>query len=136
MEYSFKIRFGDTDPAGIVYYPNYYRWMDNATHELFNTINYPTRSLKEKNIVTPLLEANCVFKSPGYYHHTITIQTDVEYVKSKVFKLRHTFYDNDTLLAEGYEVRAWVSIENEQLKATTIPDDIRTELEKLIKVNV
>ena len=31
MDYRFKIRFGDTDAAGIVFYPNYYRWMDEAT---------------------------------------------------------------------------------------------------------
>ena len=33
VDYSFKVRWGDTDAAGIVFYPNFYKWMDEATHE-------------------------------------------------------------------------------------------------------
>ena len=29
-----EIQFGDCDPAGIVYYPNYFRFFDNATAAL------------------------------------------------------------------------------------------------------
>ena len=29
-----EIQFGDCDPAGIVYYPNYFRFCDNATAAL------------------------------------------------------------------------------------------------------
>lgn len=135
-KYSFKIQFGDTDPAGIVFYPNYYRWMDAATHHTFEEIGYPTVSLMAENLAMPLLEANCVFKSPGYYHHTVTVHTDIEYVKSKVFKLRHAFYDGETLLAEGYEVRAWVEVCDGKLKTIPIFNRLRQELEKLIPINV
>ena len=27
-DYRFKVRWGDTDPATIVFFPNFYRWMD------------------------------------------------------------------------------------------------------------
>ena len=33
--YQLEVQWGDCDPADIVYYPNYYRWFDNATHKLF-----------------------------------------------------------------------------------------------------
>lgn len=35
IHYTFKVRWGDTDPAKIVFFPNFYRWMDEATHEFF-----------------------------------------------------------------------------------------------------
>lgn len=28
------VGFGDCDPAGIVYYPNFFRWFDEATQAL------------------------------------------------------------------------------------------------------
>ena len=31
-----EIQFGDCDPAGIVYYPNYFRFFDNATAGLLS----------------------------------------------------------------------------------------------------
>ncbi len=34
VELSHDITFGDCDPAGIVYYPNAFRWMDAAFHKL------------------------------------------------------------------------------------------------------
>lgn len=133
MDYTFKIQFGDTDPAGIVYYPNYYRWMDAATHELFDKIGFSTKSQLEHNMTMPLVEAHCVFKSPGYYHHIITVKSEIEFVKNKVFKLLHRFYDGDKLLAEGYEIRAWVEIDGAKLTSISIPDDIQTALQKLVR---
>ena len=57
--YSFKVRWGDTDPAAIVYFPNFYRWMDEATHEFLTEIGHPTSELMEtEKIGVPLLESN------------------------------------------------------------------------------
>lgn len=132
MEYRFKIRFGDTDAAGIVFYPNYYRWMDEATHEFFNNIGFPTDQLMSKKIATPLLEAHCVFKSPGLFNREIVITTKVEMIREKVFKLVHQFKDGDTVLAEGYEVRAWVSLESGKPKSQPIPKDVEEKMKQYL----
>jgi len=34
----YKIQWGDTDAAGIVFYPDYFRWFDLATHEFFGNL--------------------------------------------------------------------------------------------------
>lgn len=44
-EYRFKVKWGDTDAAGIVFYPNYYKWMDEATHEMFDQLGHPSHKL-------------------------------------------------------------------------------------------
>ena len=31
-----RIQWGDCDPAGIVFYPNFFRWMDAATWHFFD----------------------------------------------------------------------------------------------------
>ena len=33
--YGVDEQFGDCDPAGIVFFPNYSRWMDAASHHYF-----------------------------------------------------------------------------------------------------
>ena len=33
---SFRIEFGDCDPAQIVFYPNFFKWMDIAALHFFN----------------------------------------------------------------------------------------------------
>tara|TARA_R110002072_G_scaffold294270_1_gene464263 strand:- start:223 stop:636 length:414 start_codon:yes stop_codon:yes gene_type:complete len=34
LEHVVDVSFGDCDPAGIVFYPNYFRWMDATFHRL------------------------------------------------------------------------------------------------------
>ncbi|MFJ8261964.1 acyl-CoA thioesterase [Rummeliibacillus sp. NPDC094406] len=124
MEYRVKVHWGDTDAAGIVFYPNYYKWMDEATHELFSRIGYPTQQLLEEQIIIPLLETHCVFKKPVQYNVDLSVQLHVDYVKDKIFKVIYSFFLENNLVAEGYSVRAWATL-GENLRAVSIPNQVR-----------
>lgn len=127
--YTFLVQWGETDAAGIVFYPNFYKWMDNATHELFTSIGYPTSELFNKDkVAIPILEAGCSFKRPAFFHDRIEVKTQVVEIREKVFKLEHTFIRNDVELATGYEVRAWTSF-SEKPKAIPIPKELREIME-------
>ena len=46
-----RVQWGETDAAGIVFYPNYFRWFDQATHELLAQLGYPvTRMIEDGHI--------------------------------------------------------------------------------------
>jgi 4-hydroxybenzoyl-CoA thioesterase len=128
VEYSFKVRWGDTDAAGIVFYPNFYKWMDEATHEFLAAIGFSTTFLlTEHQTATPLLEANCQFKSPLLFEDEVILQSEVVEMKQKVFKISHKFFKGEKLVAEGYGVRAWTSFK-EKPKAYPIPDQVREKM--------
>lgn len=127
-EYPFRVCWGDTDAAGIVFYPNFYKWMDDATHDYLAQIGYPSSKLfTEHKIGVPLLEANCVFKRPLLFEDQVIVQSFVEEHRNKVFKIKHVFIKEDQIVAEGYEVRAWTSFEGKP-KAHPIPDFIREKM--------
>ena len=128
MEYTLKVKWGDTDAAGIVFYPNFYKWMDEATHEFFSAIGYPTNDLFREHIALPLLEAHCEFKKALEFNARVNIQTNVVLIKEKVFTLSHQFYCEEQLVAKGYEVRAWVSTANGKPKAVAIPEQVTLKL--------
>lgn len=127
--YRYKVTWGDTDAAGIVYYPNFYSWMNHATCELFEQIDCSTSALfyREK-IGLPVLKTECEHYAPAYFHDEIEIQSTVEEVRNKVIKIRHRIYRDDTLLAEGCEVRAWTSFRDERPQAVPIPDFVKQKL--------
>ncbi|PFD94689.1 4-hydroxybenzoyl-CoA thioesterase [Bacillus cereus] len=128
MDYKVKVHWGDTDAAGIVFYPNYYKWMDEATHEIFSSIGHPTDTLFKENIVLPLIETHCNFKQPVLYNTELIVRSKIEFLKEKVFKLSHHFYCEGQLVAEGYEVRAWASTAEERTKAVAIPEHVKKRL--------
>ena len=134
--HSIDIAFGDCDPAGIVFFPNFLRWMDTASLSFFMQCGVPPwRELeKTRGIVgTPLLEINTKFMKSATYGETLTITTHVEEWRSKVVVQVHRITraradDGEDLICEGREVRAFVKRDDndrDRLRAIAVPDDIR-----------
>src|SRR5487761_1995592 len=68
--HTIQVAFGDCDPAGIVYFPNFSRWMDTASLAFFMQCGVPPwRELeKTRGIVgTPLLEIHTQFLKSATY---------------------------------------------------------------------
>jgi len=125
------IQFGDCDPAGIVFFPNFSRWMDAASLSFFMQCGVPPwrELVKLRGIVgTPLLEINTRFIQAATYGETIRIATWIEEWRAKVFVQMHRVTRGDDLICEGREVRAFVRRDADnpdRLRAIPVPADIR-----------
>ena len=125
------VQFGDCDPAGIVFFPNFSRWMDAASLSFFMQCGVPPwRELeKTRGIVgTPLLEIHTKFIKSVTYGETITVHTQVEEWREKVFVQLHRVTRGDELICEGRETRVFVkrdADDRDRLRAIAVPDDIR-----------
>ena len=129
-EYQFSVTWGDTDAAGIVFYPNFYKWMDTATHHLFSSIGYPTSELfRVKKIGLPLIKTTCDFKQPLFFEDNVMIHSTIKEIHSKVFLVEHAFYKDRNIVAIGTELRAWGDLSGEKPKAVVIPNEVRQLLE-------
>ncbi len=128
-KYRFRVEWGDTDAAGIVYSPNFYKWMDQAAHYYFESIGFPlSRLVRDEKIGIPLLESKCNFQRPLYFEDEVIIHTTIEELRDKVVHFRHEFYRKDEKIAKGYQIRALASIGGNNLKAISIPQPIRTSI--------
>ena len=129
--YEMPVTFGDCDPAGIVFYPNFSRWMDASSLNFFVRCGVPTwRDLvKTTGIIgTPLLEISTKFSRPAMYGETLQIHTSVDEWRDKVFVQRHIVRRGDELICEGTEVRAFcVRLPGDEgrIKAIAVPADIK-----------
>jgi len=125
------VQFGDCDPAGIVFFPNFSRWMDAASLAFFMDCGVPPwRELERtRGIVgTPLLEIHTRFFTAATYGESLVVHTQVEEWRRKVFIQQHRVLRGETLICEGRETRAFVVRDAEdphRLRAITVPDDIR-----------
>lgn len=127
----YKVTWGDTDPAGIVFYPRFLQWMDRAAHEWFEAVGLPaSETFRNKGIGFPVLEVRCEFRSPVPYGSVLEIETRVEEVRNKVFKLRHEFRLGGEPVATGSEIRAWTDFTGERPQAVPIPEDVRTRWQR------
>ena len=129
--YDVPVVFGDCDPAGIVFFPNFSRWMDASSLNFFVQCGVlPWRELvKTTGIIgTPLLEIHTKFSRPATYGETLQIHTNVEEWRSKVFIHRHIVKRGDVLICEGTETRAFcqrVPGDPDRIQAIAVPPDIK-----------
>jgi 4-hydroxybenzoyl-CoA thioesterase len=125
------IRFGDCDPAGIVFFPNFLKWMDESSLAFFMACGVPPwrELVKTRGIVgTPLLEIHTRFVKSATYGETVEVHTSVVEWHAKTFKHLHRVLRGETLICEGTEVRAFVqrdAADPDRLRAIPVPEDLK-----------
>lgn len=130
-QFRLRVNWGDTDKAGIVYYPNYFKWFDIAAHEFFRSIGLSPSTLSERDgVILPLLDVRCSFEKPLYYDDIITVMTEAAEVQPKTIKLTHQVFARGVRTGHGYELRGWVKEANGSIKAVEIPAAYRAVLEE------
>jgi 4-hydroxybenzoyl-CoA thioesterase len=137
--YTVHVEFGDCDPAGIVFFPNFSRWMDSASLSFFMQCGLPPwrELVKTRGIVgTPLLEIHTRFVTAATYGEELVVTTHVEEWRAKTFKQIHRITrpgaNGEDLICEGSEVRAFArrdADDPQRLRAIPVPDDIKAMCE-------
>lgn len=126
------VTWGDCDPAGIIYYPTYYRWMDSATWALFAQAGYPPRRYRDEHLSMPLVDAQCSFISSPTFGDACVVLSHVSRWGGKSFTVSHEVQrDDGTVLARGSETRVWCRYEagpGTPLRSQPIPDELRSRL--------
>lgn len=126
-----QVEFGDCDPAQIVWFPNFFRWVDAASRHYFVSAGVPLWSelTRTRGIIgTPLLDCQASFKRTATYGDPIEVHTQVPDWGSKAFTMNHEIRSGDTLLATIVEKRAFVRKHPDdpaRMQAIVVPDDIK-----------
>jgi 4-hydroxybenzoyl-CoA thioesterase len=129
------IEWGHCDPAGIVYFPNYFTYFDSSTNALFlRALGFNKyEMLKVYDIVgIPLVDVQARFIVPSVFGDVVTIESTVEEIKRSSFRMRHRLLRAETLAVEGHETRVWVGRDRadpQKLKGRPIPPDVVARLQ-------
>ena len=127
----FTVEFGDCDPAQIVFYPNYFRWMDAASLHYFRAVgvaNWHQREAADGVLGMPLVDAQATFKATATYGDEIEVETSIVEWRRKSVVLQHLIRRGDVLLVEGREIRVFARRHPDdphRIQAVEPPADIR-----------
>ena len=106
--YQAQVHWGDCDPAGIIFYPTYFRWMDAATWNFMDSVGYSPRRMREEHLSMPLVSADCQFVSPAEHGDRCEVRSPIARFGGKSFVVAHDVVRSDgTALAKGTETRVW-----------------------------
>jgi YbgC/YbaW family acyl-CoA thioester hydrolase len=127
------LAWGDCDPAGIIYYPTYYRWMDAATWAMIGAAGYPAPRIRAEHLTIPLVDSQCTFMSSPTFGDECEVRSQISKWGRSSFTVSHEFLlpAEQRVLARGTEARVWCRYEagpGTALRSTPIPQDLRAAL--------
>ena len=127
--YTVVVEFGDCDPAKIVWFPNFFRWIDAASRNFFIQCGVPTWTETERThgvIGTPLVDTKAKFISVATYGDTLYIHTSIPEWRTKSFVQAYRVTKDGQTIMECEEVRIFAGRrEGGGIRALPIPEDIR-----------
>lgn len=106
-ETKIRVRYGETDQMGIVYHANYFVWFDIGRTELLRQIGLSYKELEDMNVLLPVIDVGCKYKSPALYDDEIIIKTKVSFLKGVKIRFEYEIH-SDKLLATGFTEHAFV----------------------------
>jgi acyl-CoA thioester hydrolase len=125
-----RVRFGDTDPYGIVYFVSYFRYCHRAIEEFLRACGLaPEETFKnvKEGFGLPIVEAWGRFRRPSRYGDLLRIETRIQEARPKAFVFRFEFYPETgrELLAEGTATLVAIGAD---WKARELPERIKAAL--------
>ncbi|TMV13027.1 acyl-CoA thioesterase [Arenibacterium halophilum] len=113
------ISFGHCDPAGIVFYPNYYRWFDRCFHTFLQERGGGHRALCAKLDARGigLMDSGARFPAPASEGDLMTLSMTIAEWGSKTLRLAYEGQVSGRTVVEGFEVRGMFVERDGRLRA-------------------
>lgn len=133
FQYERAVNFGDCDPAGIVFYPNFYRWFDEAVHAALEAAGWgwhrTARDFGWRGV--SVADAQAHFVRPALHGDRLTIETRIDGTENRRIVFRHRVLRGTALICEGREIR-FIAVPHpadpQRIQATDVPEDLRLAL--------
>lgn len=124
FEFHVDITWGHCDPAGIIYYPNYFRWFDAAYHAFLTSRGVDQRTLAQKlgTIGTGLIDVGASFQAPISYGDQLILTLTIDAWSEKTLRLAYIGRCDGQVVMQGHELRGLFMREGEsgKIRAATI----------------
>ncbi|ADB16403.1 thioesterase superfamily protein [Pirellula staleyi DSM 6068] len=97
-----RVEFCDTDAAGIMHFSAYFRFMEQAEHELLRACGLSVMSRDEEGKISwPRVAAKCNYSAAAKFEDTLSIDVSIIRIGEKSLTYRFLFFAAGRPLAEG-----------------------------------
>jgi 4-hydroxybenzoyl-CoA thioesterase len=130
---TWRVEWGQCDPAGIVFYPQYFIIFDTSTGWLFERTGLLPSVMRRKYGIVglPLVDAGAKFFIPCRFDDQVVIESAVSEWGRSSFTVSHQIKKAGQLAVEGFEKRVWAAPHPERsgaIQAQTVPVEIIASL--------
>lgn len=108
-----RVRYGETDQMGYVYYGNYAMYYEVGRVESLRQLGLTYKELEEMGVMMPVLENKSKFIAPALYDDLLKIITTIRAKPSVRITFEYEIYNaQDKLIHQGETLLAFVRKDN------------------------
>ena len=131
---SYRVIYGDTDAAGVMYNANYLRLFEIGRTEMMRAWAMPYRAMEDLGCILPVTESYLRFKAPARYDDLVHISVSLVEASRLTCRFHYQISRTDenktpALLTKGFTVHACV---NHEGVLTAFPQPIKAAIDSIL----
>jgi acyl-CoA thioester hydrolase len=121
-ETKIRVRYGETDQMGYVYYGVYAQYYEVGRVEALRLLGFSYKEIEQKGLLMPVIDFSISYKKPAYYDDEITVITLIrEKPNGYRFNFEYECYNSSNELLNTGKVTL-VMLEKATNKMAKIPE--------------
>lgn len=103
-ETRFRVRYAETDQMGVVYYANYFIWMEIGRAEYCRAAGIRYRDMEvDDGVLLAVVDAHCRYMRPARYDEEIAVKTSISKASRRAVEFQYEICDaaSGRVLAAG-----------------------------------
>ncbi len=106
-----RVRYGETDQMGYMYYGNYAEFYEVGRVEMLRSLGLTYSGMEESGIMMPVLEMHCKYLKPALYDEEITIKVIMnEMPRIKIHFRYELFNEKEELINVGETLLVFINM--------------------------
>lgn len=115
-QHKIRVRYGETDKMGFVYYGNYALYLEEARTELIRQTGITYKKLEEEGIELPVVNMNITYRKPAIYDDKLLLETHILNNISKKISFKTSIFNAEKqLLVEATVTLVFIDAVNKKV---------------------
>ncbi len=110
-ETKIRVRYGETDQMGYVYYGNYPLYYEVARTDMIRKIGWTYSQMEKSGVMMPVASLNVKYLRPAYYDNNLTVKVTVKNLPTKKMEFEYeVFNEQGKLINTGNTTLVFVDM--------------------------
>jgi acyl-CoA thioester hydrolase len=108
-----RVRYGETDQMGYMYYGNYAEFYEVGRVEMLRSLGLTYSGMEQSGIKMPVLELSCKYLKPALYDEEITVKVIMDKMPGIRIHFRYELYnEKQELINKGETLLVFVNMQS------------------------
>ena len=107
----FRVRYGETDQMGYVYYGNYAQYFEMGRVEWLRNLGVSYKEMEKEGIMLPVLNLNVNYLQPAKYDNLLKLKTTLKKIPTVKIEFDYEILNEENkILTTGYTSLVFIDI--------------------------